>query len=295
LFIQLIKNNIIFGSAQVKFPSTVSEKRTIPYKDSSISYRVIGRGFRKAVCFHGYGENSASFTFFEKYVGEELTLFAIDLPFHGDTVWNEGLNIEVSDLVKIVQLISGSSENAGSTKLTVVGYSLGGRMALSVYQNYAPYIDRLVLLAPDGLKVNFWYWLATQTLLGNRLFAFTMRKPGWFFGLLKIFNKLRLVNPSIFKFVHYYIGDPHVRHLLYERWTGLRNIRPDLPVIKRLIKAHDTVVSLVYGSHDRIILSSVGNRFQEGIENNCTVTVIRSGHQVLHEKHWKELLPALVS
>jgi pimeloyl-ACP methyl ester carboxylesterase len=267
----------------------------IPYKHSSIAYRVIGRGLRKAVCFHGYGEDSASFTFLEKYVGEELTLYAIDLPFHGDTVWNEGLNIAVSDVVKIVQLISGISENGANTKLTVVGYSLGGRVALSLYQNNANDIDRLVLLAPDGLKINFWYWLATQTWLGNRLFAYTMKKPAWFFRLLKMLNRLRLVNPSIFKFVHYYIGDPHVRRLLYERWTGLRKIKPDLQAIKQLIKAHDTVVRLVYGSHDRIILASVGYRFQKGIENNCTVTVIRSGHQVLHEKHWKELLPTLVS
>jgi pimeloyl-ACP methyl ester carboxylesterase len=273
----------------------VAEKLTIPYKHSSIAYSVIGRGIKKAVCFHGYGEDSASFTFLEKYLGNELTLYAIDLPFHGDTVWNEGLDIAVSDLVSIVQLISGCSEGGTGPKLTVVGFSLGGRIALSIYQNFADYIDRLVLLAPDGLKINFWYWLATQTWLGNHLFAFTMKKPAWFFGLLKMLNKLRLVNPSIFKFVHYYIGDAHVRSLLYKRWTGLRNIRPDLPLIKQLIKANKPVVNLVYGTHDRIILPSVGYRFQKGIENSCTVTVIRSGHQVLHEKHWKELLPALVS
>jgi hypothetical protein len=42
-------------------------------------------------------------------------------------------------------------------------------------------IEKLVLLAPDGLKVNFWYWLATQTWLGKNSFCFTMKHPGWFF------------------------------------------------------------------------------------------------------------------
>lgn len=39
-------------------------------------------------------------------------------------------------------------------------------------------------------------------------------KPGWFFGLLKLMNKLKLIN-GIFKFVKYYIGDAEVRRLLY--------------------------------------------------------------------------------
>ena len=35
-------------------------------------------------------------------------------------------------------------------------------------------------------------------------------------------------------------------------------------------------------------------QFKKGIEEYCTLTVIHSGHQVLHEKHIKEILPALM-
>jgi pimeloyl-ACP methyl ester carboxylesterase len=155
-------------------------------------------------------------------------------------------------------------------------------------------IKRVVLLAPDGLKVNFWYWLSTQTWIGNRLFAFTMKHPGWFLGFLKILNKLRLVNASIFKFVNYYIGDKEVRRLLYARWTTLRKFKPRLKKIKPLIRENNTVVHLLYGMHDRIILSSVGEKFRKGIEGHCTLSVIHSGHQVLHEKHAGEIMLALL-
>ena len=155
-------------------------------------------------------------------------------------------------------------------------------------------IEKIVLLAPDGLKINFWYWLATETRWGNKFFAFTMKKPGWFFGLLKGMNKLRLVNASIFKFVNYYIGDAAIRRLLYNRWTTLRKLKPALNRIKNNIRENNTVVRLVYGKHDRIILSSTGEKFKKGIEEYCTVTVIHSGHQVLHEKHIEEILPALL-
>ena len=152
----------------------------------------------------------------------------------------------------------------------------------------------MVLLAPDGLKVNFWYWLSTQTWPGNKFFAFTLKHPGWFFGFLKILNKLKLVNASIFKFVNYYIGDKEVRRLLYARWTTLRKLKPRLKKIKSLINNNKTSVRLVYGMHDRIILSSVGEKFRKGIEDHCTLSVIHSGHQVLHEKHVQEILPALL-
>jgi hypothetical protein len=155
-------------------------------------------------------------------------------------------------------------------------------------------VERMILLAPDGLKINFWYWLSTQTWAGNKLFALTMKHPGWFFGFLKMLNKLKLVNASIFKFVNYYIGDKEVRQLLYKRWTGLRKLKPRLKQIKSLIIGNGTQLRLVYGKHDRIILSSVGEKFKKGIESNCTIAVIHSGHQVLHEKHVKEILPALL-
>src|SRR5438477_13115821 len=92
----------------------------------------------------------------------------------------------------------------GNDKITLMGFSLGGRMALALYEKMSPSVERLVLLAPDGLKVNFWYWLSTQTWIGNRLFLFTMNHPSWFFSFLKGLNKLKLVNVSIFKFVNYY-------------------------------------------------------------------------------------------
>jgi len=192
--------------------------------------------------------------------------------------------------VEIVTSIAGND----NSRLTLLGYSLGGRVALSLYEQVPEKIEKLLLLAPDGLKVNFWYWLSTQTWLGNRFFAFTMKYPGWFFGFLKLINGLKLLNASISKFVRYYIGKPELRQLLYNRWTALRKLKPDLKKVKEQVRENKTPVRLIYGMHDRIILSSVGEKFRVGIEDHCDLSVIHSGHQVLHEKHIAEILPALL-
>jgi len=268
----------------------------LPYKNSQISYCRFGSGPKPAICFHGYGEEASVYSFLEKYAGNEFTFYSINLPFHGKTEWNEGLNFSNEDLSHIIEKIlseGNQKPKIKNQKLILLGFSLGGRIALSFYQSQPTTIDKLVLLAPDGLKVNFWYWLSTQTWLGNKFFAFTMKKPEWFFGFLKLMNKIRLVNTSIFKFTNYYIGDAVVRQQLYNRWTTLRKLRPHLSTIKSFIKENKTAVRLVYGKHDRIILSSVGEKFRKGIEEQCSISVIHSGHQVLHEKHVEEILPAL--
>lgn len=265
------------------------------YDQSALAYRIFGNGPEQVLCFHGYGESADAFSFFEKYAGDRFTFIALDLPFHGMTKWNETKDFLPHDLQKIVCEIIGKHNPIPDSQfpISLLGFSLGGRIALGLYQSMPEKIKKMVLLAPDGLKVNFWYWLATQTWFGNKLFSATMKHPAWFFAMLKLFHKMKMVNASIFKFVRHYIGDREARSLLYKRWTALRRIRPYLTIIKKEIDKNKTYTILVYGKHDRIILSSVGEKFKKQTEKYCTVKVIASGHQVLHEKHAADIVNAL--
>lgn len=273
-------------------------RKQLNHKNSRISYCRFGSGPRIAVCFHGYGEEAGGFAFLEKYAGNQYTFYAIDLPFHGQTLWKNGMDFTHTDLQQIIhemllennkQLLPDYLQNRNFT-FTLIGFSLGGRIALSLYQAWPETIEKLILLAPDGLKVNFWYWLATRTWPGKKLFAFTMKYPGWFFGFLQLMNKLGFVNASVFRFVNYYIGDKPARLRLYQRWISLRRLKPNPSRIKTCIRQNKTQVRLVYGKHDRIILPVRGEKFRKGIEEYCSLKVIESGHQVLHEKHVEEIL-----
>jgi pimeloyl-ACP methyl ester carboxylesterase len=276
------------------------DKQVVTYKSSHICYYRIGIGPKLGLCFHGYGEDATSFAFLEELAGSQYTFYAIDLPFHGQTSWKEDLNFTHTDLQQIIHdLLLANNINLQvdapkpHKKIVLIGFSLGGRVALSLYQAWPQLIERLVLMAPDGLKVNFWYWLSTRTWAGNKLFDFTMKYPRWFFTFLKVINKLGMVNTSIFKFVNFYIGNKEARIQLYERWTTLRRLKPNIKRIKTSILQNKTPVRMIYGRHDRIILPIRGEKFKEGIEAYCTLKVIASGHQVLHEKHGDEILQSL--
>lgn len=251
---------------------------------STIHYSYGGNGPQLLICFHGYGESEKSFHFLEKYLGDRYRMVAIDFPFHGGTTWQQEAAFTVQDLLAIVRALV-SEHGRGRDRFTVMGFSMGGRVALSLLQAIPAQIDKLILLAPDGLKVNPWYWLATQTFIGNRLFRYTMKYPGWFFFLLNLANRLGIINQSVYKFTRHYIHDEAIRFELYHRWTSMRTLRPHLDRIKAQVRENTIPVRLLYGEYDRIILPVRGELFRKGIEQWCTLQVVPSGHQVLQEKN----------
>jgi len=244
--------------------------------------------------FHGYGESSTSFAFLGETVGNDFTLIAIDLPFHGLTEWNEGLFFDPADLLVLLQEIV-AKRASYLPGWWLLGYSMGGRIALQLLQDSPQLIDKLVLVAPDGLKLNPWYWLSTQTRPGNILFRATMRRPGWLFLLLRLGNALRLVNPSVYKFTVQYIDDDRVRQELYTRWTTMRGFRPRLAVIAAIIREKKLPVLLVYGRYDRIIRWESAERFRKRGIATCHLTLLPTGHQLLRPQYLAILLSELTA
>jgi pimeloyl-ACP methyl ester carboxylesterase len=264
----------------------------LSFRESTIHYLKHGSGKKVLICFHGYGESASNFNFLAARLENEFFLIALDLPFHGETNWVNG-TFDEKILAAIVHEIL-KKENLHACGIHLLGFSLGGRLALALFEEMPQLVERLVLLAPDGLKLNFWYWLSTQTWLGNKCFKWTMTSPGWFLGLLRVGNRVQLINRSIYKFVEYYIHDAQVRQELYHRWTTMRKCKPSLSKIRTKIKEYNLPVRLLYGKHDRIILASPALRFIQDLKN-ANISMLECGHQVLHAKNADNIVDALIN
>lgn len=254
----------------------------LTYGQSRIHYLQYGTGPCVIVALHGYGESAGSFSFLHPHLSLQYCVIAIDLPYHGSTLWREA-SFTCKDMICIIDEILNNNNRRGFNFI-LIGYSMGGRVALSITENLPFRITRLILLAPDGMTVNFWYRLATQTSLGKKLFRFTMTNPTWFFTLLRVANYTNLVNKSIFKFVLHHVHDEQVRTDLYHRWTCLSSIRPDLEKIRPVIKDRELPVQLLYGKHDRMILPEKARHFCRGLHPYCRLHIIDAGHNVLQPK-----------
>lgn len=291
------------------------------FRSSRIHYLSWGSGTRLLFAFHGYGESAESFAFLESSLGRDFTIVAFDMPFHGKTEWKEELVFHPRDLLALMTDIATgfthrmpvssdlasafpdheptspihASASPGRTPLQwdLLGYSMGGRVALQILGLVPQRIGRLVLLAPDGLFVNPWYALATRTAAGNRFFRWTMKKPGWLFLLMRTGNRLGLVNPSLYKFAAHYIDDDAVRQALYTRWTVMRGFRPRLRLIAGLVREQEIPVVLFYGSYDRIIRSRRAEPFLRRITPFGRLELLPAGHALLQPKFMEVIANAL--
>ncbi len=263
----------------------------IPYGPSRLHYKRYGTGPQIIFCFHGYGESAEHFGIFEPYLGRDFTLVAIDVPFHGETDWKGELLFQPEEMLRLMQQIM-----AGSREPVVLfGYSMGGRMALKIFELMPEQVRRIVLVAPDGLYKNKWQWISTQTKLGNRIFQHAMHHPGPLLSLLNLAEQLRIFNKRIIRFAHYYLDDANSRKMLYKIWTTNRRFRPHPAKVKPLIKQYQVPVQLIFGKYDRIIPTKRGHHFGKNISPFVQVAELEAGHQLLREKYAKQIASFFVT
>ena len=168
----------------------------LDYKSSVIHYcKSPDHGKPLLLCFHGYGGSAESFFFLEKRVQADFTLIAMDLPFHGKTIWREGPDCTPADISQIIKEITGGCIGAAE-KMTIAGFSMGCRVQLMLLQTMPGKIRKLLCCSPDGLSVNVWYGFATQTLAGNRILKTVLNYPGALLGTLKALRKLGPISQS---------------------------------------------------------------------------------------------------
>ncbi len=248
----------------------------LTYKNSRIHYRKSGSGSHLAICFHGFGTFANTFDWIAQHV-PDYTFIAFDLPFHGLTQWT-GKDLKVDELIQVMDLCP----EVNGRPFALVGYSMGGRLSLSILETIPERITRLLLLAPDGLHLNPWYWFATQTSIGNRVFYQAMHKPDRFIKLVKKSARFHLVSEGVMKFIDRYMDDKSMRTHVYQVWTAFRKFRPDLKKIESEIRQRKIPVNLVYGKFDNVIPFAPGKNFAHRLGPICRFTVLDCGHQVLH-------------
>lgn len=253
-----------------------------------LHYYRFGQGPELVFAFHGYGEEGLSFSELAEVLGPTYTLIALEMPFHGQSLWQGPLFFPPEQLAGILENL------AGSQPFSLLGYSMGGRISLQLLQMIPDKIKGLVLIAPDGLHRNPWQWIATRTWLGNRIFRFTMQHPAWLFGLMRLGVALGFFQPGIRKFAMYYLGEAAARHILYQRWTTMRGFRPAITTLRKNINTHPIQVQMLFGKYDRIILSKNASRLSRGLETKVTTRIEATGHQLLRPDYFTLIREMLV-
>lgn len=119
----------------------------ITINDTEYAYSVTGKG-ETIVLLHGFTGTKETWQSVTSYLAESFRVFVIDLPGHGQTR-NEKI-ITMEQFVDDLHLLT---RNLQLDSFHLLGYSLGGRSALSYAMKYPKTLRSLILeSASPGLK-----------------------------------------------------------------------------------------------------------------------------------------------
>ncbi|MHA6246983.1 alpha/beta fold hydrolase [Pontibacter sp. CAU 1760] len=250
----------------------------ILHQNSKLYYRVIGHGSRALVAFHGYGQSSEYYKPMAQALGEDYTIYAFDMFFHGKSQLNKQHMPLSKELLK--EMVERFLHKNQLERFSLMGFSMGGKFALTLVECMPERILELFLIAPDGIKTSFWYNVATYPGWLQQLFKRTVVKPNLFFGLLRMLDRYNMVHRSILRFAQYQMDSTSKRLRVYRSWVGFRELNFDIRQIVRQLNKHQVEVTMFLGEYDQIIAPKRVAVFVEAIDKGELV-VLKAGHSLL--------------
>ncbi len=245
-----------------------------------VAFRVFGNGPAILLAFHGFGQDGRAYKPFQNQSDNSFTIYAIDLFLHGKAQLTDGPLLTKADWQ---QLIRDFLLAQGIDRFSLMGFSLGGRFALTTLEAFADRIDQLWLIAPDGITRSFWYRLATQSSTGRWLFRYTLRHLSVLNRVGHALVRAGLLNRTAMRFAELSLATPQQRQLVYDAWTQFRHIRPNIDAVATVLNSFPVHVRFFTGAFDRIVpghyILLLTDRLQQ-----YDLTVLKTGHTHLIER-----------
>ena len=248
--------------------------------NSGLYYRRFGYGNKVLLAIHGFGDRSEMFLKLKEVLEEEYTVIAIDLPFHGQTNWQEKEFYPIDIEKAVVDILR--EENI-EDKITVMGHSMGARIILGFSDQLFDRIETCILLAPAGF----------QGAKSDSKFLF----PKFFRKLLKtitsnsklivkIFKfgkQLGIINNGTYKFLELQTVIPERRNRLFDCWISLYNFPINLNKFKSYILHKNIRLVFYYGTTDYITPVKYARRFIKELPDS-NIIMVEDGHYLVREK-----------
>jgi len=261
----------------------------------SWEYFIFGKGPEILFAFHGFDNDANDFRIFEEDFGKEYTIVAVNLFFHGKSDTPSHHAEDEFDTKHLLELFNNLLFDLSCERFSFLGFSLGGRIILELIQYYAERIDRVLLLAPDGLKISKWYRFITDTYLGKRLFKRVVYRAEGALQIAKFLNSIGVVREKQYRFALSNFDTMEKRKKVYNVWMIFRKILPDPVAVGEALSKYQIPVDIYFGSRDTIIPVSFGIKFIKDAVYPVNIHVLDAGHNLMKERIVRELQPWLES
>jgi pimeloyl-ACP methyl ester carboxylesterase len=259
-----------------------AEHISLPYGKSTFHCLKMGTGDELLLAFHGYGERCSLFRPLIRDMPERFTLYAVDLPMHGQTWWR-GKRVRGEAFTWLIRKIL-KREDAVSCSL--MGFSFGGRLALYLTEQVPHLVGNLYLIAPDGIAASgiYSYVQRVPYLVKRLTFRFLVNGP-----MARLATKLYSrgwLSHHNHRFVEVHFSNFRRRRRLLVYWLSLDGVTPDWEKVRMTIREHGLKVKLFLATRDEIIPSKAGKLLTEGVDS-AEIIFLNANHNQVRKVFFK--------
>jgi pimeloyl-ACP methyl ester carboxylesterase len=160
---------------------------------------------------------------------------------------------------------------------------MGGRFALATLEGFSTQIDKVILIAPDGISEHPLYRIATRFKLTRQLFKTIIFQYKYFLFIAKVLSKLRIVPEKAIRFALKMLDSPEKQKQVYSSWLGFRELTFKMSYIAKLIHQENIEVLIFVGKFDAILpqkkILPLSKKLSE-----VRLVLLETGHTKLVEK-----------
>lgn len=248
----------------------------------TLAYRVYGHGPQAALAFHGYGGTGRNFEPLEPALKDRFTTYAVDIFFHGESHFPEGRSAdEPVTPEEFTAVVRAFLDHVGAERALMMGFSLGGRLALTCVERLPERCAGLWLFAPDGLVRFPWYRAASKWGWGRAIYRRFVHRPQRVHALMDMARWLRLMSGRRHRFLKGHTSDAVQRQHVYNVWLSLRLLEPDLRQVGVNLRRQHLQAQVFLGKHDKVILPGWGRNLKRVAPEHVTLHLLDTGHQVV--------------
>jgi pimeloyl-ACP methyl ester carboxylesterase len=248
-----------------------------------VYYKETGpQGAPALLLLHGFGSSLQAWDDWSVKLAQKYRVIRLDLPGFGLTGASPANDYsEEKDLA----ILTHFADKLGLEKFSVIGHSMGGKMAWSLAASQPERVQALVLMAPDGfpetkdIGTKPYEVPAIMGLIKYVLPKYLVRK-----SIEPAFAEADALNSALVNRYYDMLRAPGVRGAILERSN--QTIYTD-PVPR--LKAIKAPTLLIWGEQDQMIPSTNAQSYANVLSNSTTVIVPKLGHLLQEEQPEKGL------
>lgn len=249
----------------------------VNYKGYALHYSVFGNGPNALLAFHGFGGTGNDWSVFEKELGIDFTIYAFDIFYHGKSKIDDAIDKPNFGKAELSEIVEAFMNVKKLNRISLIGYSLGGKLCLCLVEMLPGKIHNVFLMAPDGIKIGFWNKFVSQTKVGHLVFKQVVKNPKPALTLLKLLKKGKMIHHKVNSFVQIQLEEEHNRSRILKMWLLFKDLIPNKTRIQKHIFRYNINFVMFFGRYDLIIPVKLGKQFQKGLKKPA-LHILECGH-----------------